>query len=190
MIPAKFDYAAPTSVEEALGLLGEHGDDAKVLAGGQSLLASMKLGLAAPSALVDLSGIGELSGITVSGGQVTIGAMTTHAAGAASAQSYNRLVVFGDSLSDNGNLLAATQGMAPPLPPSASPNRTYDTGRFSNGPVAVEHLAAQLGVPLLDLAWGGALTGQANLLPALMPPLAPAAATRIHEFAEYRRENV
>ncbi|MBQ1763665.1 MAG: xanthine dehydrogenase family protein subunit M [Aquincola sp.] len=79
-----FEYSKPASVADAIRAAG--GGDAKLLAGGQSLLASMKLGLAAPSALVDLSGIGELSGITVSGGQVTIGAMTTHAAVAASAE--------------------------------------------------------------------------------------------------------
>ena len=58
--------------------------DAKLLAGGQSLLAAMKLGLAAPAALVDLGGLAELKGISVSGGTVKIGAMTTHAAVAAS----------------------------------------------------------------------------------------------------------
>ncbi|MFN6996316.1 MAG: FAD binding domain-containing protein [Aquincola tertiaricarbonis] len=79
-----FEYSKPASVADAIRAAG--GGDAKLLAGGQSLLASMKLGLAAPSALVDLSSIGELKGITVANGQVTIGAMTTHAAVAASAE--------------------------------------------------------------------------------------------------------
>ncbi|WP_046113100.1 FAD binding domain-containing protein [Aquincola tertiaricarbonis] len=79
-----FEYSKPASVADAIRAAG--GGDAKLLAGGQSLLASMKLGLAAPSALVDLSSIGELTGITVANGQVTIGAMTTHAAVAASAE--------------------------------------------------------------------------------------------------------
>lgn len=79
-----FEYSKPASVSDAIRAAG--GGDAKLLAGGQSLLASMKLGLAAPSALVDLSSIGELKGITVANGQVTIGAMTTHAAVAASAE--------------------------------------------------------------------------------------------------------
>jgi carbon-monoxide dehydrogenase medium subunit len=79
-----FAYSQPASVADAITAAA--GDDAKLLAGGQSLLASMKLGLAAPSALVDLGAIGELKGITVGGGKVTIGAMTTHAAVAASAE--------------------------------------------------------------------------------------------------------
>lgn len=76
-----FDYQTPSSLADAARAAT---GDAKLLAGGQSLLASMKLGLAAPSALVDLGGIAELRGITVGGGQVTIGATTTHAAVAAS----------------------------------------------------------------------------------------------------------
>ena len=77
-----FNYAKPSSVGDAARAAG--GADAKLLAGGQSLLAAMKLGLAAPAALVDLGGVAELKGITVSGGTVKIGAMTTHAAVAAS----------------------------------------------------------------------------------------------------------
>ncbi len=75
-------------------------------------------------------------------------------AGSASASSYSAVVVYGDSLSDNGNLYAATKGFAPAAP--------YYQGRFSNGPVAVEQLAGMLGVPLLDFAFGGATTGLGN----------------------------
>lgn len=78
MIPAQFDYAAPTSVDEALGLLAEHGDDAKVLAGGQSLLPVLRMRLNAPGIVVDISGIEELKGITEEGDAVRIGAGTTY----------------------------------------------------------------------------------------------------------------
>ncbi|HET7528537.1 MAG TPA: xanthine dehydrogenase family protein subunit M [Burkholderiaceae bacterium] len=77
-----FNYAKPSSLAEAARAAGAA--DAKLLAGGQSLLGAMKLGLAAPSALVDLGGLADLKGITVSAGTVKIGAMTTHAAVAAS----------------------------------------------------------------------------------------------------------
>jgi len=77
-----FNYAKPTSLADAARAAGAA--DAKLLAGGQSLLAAMKIGMAAPAALVDLGGLAELRGITVSGGSVKIGAMTTHAAVAAS----------------------------------------------------------------------------------------------------------
>lgn len=78
MIPAKFDYAAPTSVEEALGLLGEHGDDAKVLAGGQSLLPVLRMRLNAPEMIIDIGRIPELRGISDDGRTLTIGAMTPY----------------------------------------------------------------------------------------------------------------
>jgi cholinesterase len=74
----------------------------------------------------------------------------------AHATSYSAVVVYGDSLSDNGNLYAATGGFAPASPP-------YFNGRFSNGPVSVEQLAAQLNAPLLDFAFGGATTGIGNI---------------------------
>jgi len=73
-----FDYAKPTTVGDAARAAAA--DGAKLIAGGQSLLASMKLGLAAPEALVDLGGIADLQGIRVADGMVRIGAMTTHAA--------------------------------------------------------------------------------------------------------------
>jgi aerobic carbon-monoxide dehydrogenase medium subunit len=79
-----FAYQTPSSVAEAVR--AATADDVKIVAGGQSLLASMKLGLAAPSVLVDLGGIADLKGITVADGVVTIGAMTTHASVAASAE--------------------------------------------------------------------------------------------------------
>lgn len=79
-----FAYSNPASVADAVKAAGQ--PDAKFLAGGQSLLPSMKLGLNAPAALVDVSQIAEMKGITVGGGKVTIGGATTHAAVAASAE--------------------------------------------------------------------------------------------------------
>ena len=78
MIPAEFDYVAPESLEEALAALREGGEDAKVLAGGHSLLPLMKLRLAAPTLLVDLRRIPGLRDISRANGATRIGAMTTH----------------------------------------------------------------------------------------------------------------
>jgi carbon-monoxide dehydrogenase medium subunit len=78
MIPSAFDYVAPQSLEEALSALRDGGEDAKVLAGGHSLLPLMKLRLAAPSLLVDLRRVPGLSGIQKENGTVRVGAMTTH----------------------------------------------------------------------------------------------------------------
>jgi carbon-monoxide dehydrogenase medium subunit len=79
MIPAEFDYAVAGSVDEAIGILAEGGDGAKLLAGGHSLLPLMKLRFAAPSLLVDISRIGELRGIETGGDSFRIGALTRHA---------------------------------------------------------------------------------------------------------------
>jgi carbon-monoxide dehydrogenase medium subunit len=78
MVPAAFDYRSPTSLAEALDLLREHGDEAKVMAGGQSLLPLLKLRLASPSLVVDIGRVPALSGITVDGEWLRIGARTRH----------------------------------------------------------------------------------------------------------------
>lgn len=78
MIPAPFDYVAPTTLNEAVGLLAQHQDDAKILAGGHSLIPAMKLRLAQPAMLIDIGRIKDLAYITEDSGQIRIGAMTTH----------------------------------------------------------------------------------------------------------------
>lgn len=78
MIPAEFDYVAPESIDAALAALRDGGEDAKLLAGGHSLLPLMKLRLAAPTLLVDLRRIPGLAGVQRSNGSVVLGAMTTH----------------------------------------------------------------------------------------------------------------
>ena len=78
MYPAAFDYHAPKNVKEALGLLGKLKDDAKILAGGHSLIPMMKLRLAQPKHLIDLGRVSGLSGIKADGKALAIGAMTTH----------------------------------------------------------------------------------------------------------------
>jgi carbon-monoxide dehydrogenase medium subunit len=78
VIPAAFDYVRAESVDEAISLLGEYGDDAKLLAGGHSLLPLMKYRLAAPAVLVDIGRLSDLSYIREDGDQVAIGALTRH----------------------------------------------------------------------------------------------------------------
>jgi carbon-monoxide dehydrogenase medium subunit len=78
MIPASFDYIAAKSLEEAVTLLAKHKDDAKLLAGGHSLLPAMKLRLMQPKVLIDIGRIKDLSYIREEGGQIRIGALTTH----------------------------------------------------------------------------------------------------------------
>jgi len=77
MIPPSFDYHCPTSVSEAVSLLSKFGGEAKILAGGHSLLPMMKLRFAEPANLIDINKIPELRGISEEGGVIKIGAMTT-----------------------------------------------------------------------------------------------------------------
>jgi len=78
VIPASFDYARPSTVEEAVQALVSGGDDAKVMAGGQSLIPLLRLRLAYPDVVVDVGRIGELQGVREDGDHLVIGAMTTH----------------------------------------------------------------------------------------------------------------
>lgn len=78
MIPAPFDYIRATSVDEAVAALAEHGEDAKLLAGGHSLLPLMKLRLAYPEVLIDIGRVDDLHGVTEDGDALVIGAATTH----------------------------------------------------------------------------------------------------------------
>lgn len=78
MIPAPFDYQAATTLDEAVALLNQHPDDAKILAGGHSLIPAMKLRLAQPQFLIDIGRIADLSYIKEEAGQIRLGAMTTH----------------------------------------------------------------------------------------------------------------
>jgi len=79
MKPAQFEYDDPQTVDDALDLLARHGDECKVLAGGQSLVPLMNFRLARPGRLIDINGVSELSGIRREGGTLVVGAMTRHA---------------------------------------------------------------------------------------------------------------
>jgi carbon-monoxide dehydrogenase medium subunit len=78
VIPVQFDYLAPATVEEALSALSEHGDDAKIMAGGQSLLPVLRMRLNAPEVIIDLGKIESLRGVRDDGDAIVIGAMTQH----------------------------------------------------------------------------------------------------------------
>ena len=78
MYAAQFEYHRPSTIEEAVALLVKHGDEAKLLAGGHSLIPAMKLRLARPKVVVDIARIATLTGIGETGGRLAIGALTTH----------------------------------------------------------------------------------------------------------------
>ena len=78
MIPAQFDYVVPSSLDEAVALLAQHQDEAKILAGGHSLIPAMKLRLAQPQLLIDIGRLKDLTYVREEDGQLRIGALTTH----------------------------------------------------------------------------------------------------------------
>jgi carbon-monoxide dehydrogenase medium subunit len=78
MIPAEFDYVKATSVDQAVAALAEHGDEAKLLGGGQSLLPLLRLRLSYPTVVIDICKVDEMRGVREEGDRLVVGAMTTH----------------------------------------------------------------------------------------------------------------
>ena len=110
MYPAQFDYHTPGTVQEALALLGQHKDDAKLLAGGHSLLPAMKLRLAQPKHLVDLRKISGLSGIKDEAGTLVIGAMATHHAVESSSVVKSKCPMLGQVAAQIGDPMVRNMG--------------------------------------------------------------------------------
>jgi carbon-monoxide dehydrogenase medium subunit len=132
VIPAQFDYVAPSTVEEALSALAEAGEDAKVIAGGQSLLPVLRMRLNAPSVLVDLGRIDALRGVRDDGDAIAVGAMTTHSD------------VFHDPLVRE-NALVVTRAIAQLADPQVRHRGTF------GGALAHADPAGDLGAPVLAL---------------------------------------
>ena len=110
MFPANFGYFAARSVEEALALLTRHGEDAKLLAGGHSLIPAMKLRLAAPNYLIDLGTVPGLRGLRVDGDSLAIGALTVHADVASSDLVGRRLPGLAEAASAIGDVQVRNRG--------------------------------------------------------------------------------
>src|SRR5438552_16878545 len=110
MIPAAFDYIVPKTLPEATAELVKHGGEAKVLAGGHSLIPLMKLRLSTPSFLVDIGRIGDLSYIREEDGHVAIGAPTTHRDIEFSALLKNKLPLLTSAASQTGDTQARNRG--------------------------------------------------------------------------------
>jgi aerobic carbon-monoxide dehydrogenase medium subunit len=175
VIPARFDYVAPESLEEVVRHLHENGEDAKALAGGHSLLPLMKLRLAAPTLLVDLRRVPGLHGVQQDNGSVRIGALTTHATVAATPelgvlsraagliadqQVRNRGTIggslaHGDPASDLPAVLLAAEGEVAAQGPSGS--RTIAAGElfqdFLTTALAPDEVITEVRLPASD-GWG------------------------------------
>lgn len=180
MIPASFEYVRAGSVEEAIGALQEHGDEAKLLAGGHSLLPLMKLRLAAPEVLVDLGRVRELTGVReTDDGRLAIGAMTRHqelmddpllrehcgvlaevTAFVGDAQVRHRgtiggALAHGDAASDLPGVLLALEGSVVAQGPSGQ--REIAAGDlfvdFLTTALAEDEVVTEVRVPKLDGSW-------------------------------------
>ncbi len=110
MKPAPFAYARARSVEDAVKLLGEHGDGAKLLAGGQSLMATLNMRLSQPNILIDLNGIPGLDSIALNGGDVAIGALVRHVTAATSAVVANHLPLIAMAMPHIGHPAIRNRG--------------------------------------------------------------------------------
>jgi carbon-monoxide dehydrogenase medium subunit len=136
MYPAAFEYHAPGSVQEALGLLGKLKDDAKLLAGGHSLIPMMKLRLAQPKHLIDLRKVPGLTGIKEDKGALAIGAMTTHWEVESSALVKSKLPMLGEVAALIGDPAVRNKGTIGGSLAHADPAADY--------PAAVLALGAEL----------------------------------------------
>jgi carbon-monoxide dehydrogenase medium subunit len=110
MYPAQFEYVAPESLDEAIKLLAEAGGDAKILAGGHSLLPAMKLRLAQPAKLIDLRKVPGLNEIKVDGSGTTIGAMVTHVNVARSSEVQRALPALAEACGLVGDIQVRNRG--------------------------------------------------------------------------------
>ena len=180
MIPPPFEYRAPDSLSEALALLREHGDEARLMAGGQSLLPMLKLRLVRPSVIIDIGGLGELKGVRNDGGAVRLGALVTERAlerglaerhpllaeAAASIGDIHirNLGTLGGALSQadpSGDLAPAVLALRATLTAqSAGGSRAIAAGDFFTGPydtcLADDEMVTSVDVPEADGARGHA----------------------------------
>src|SRR5260370_3144432 len=158
MYPATFQYHSPKNVKEALGLLGKHKDEAKVLAGGHSLIRMMKSRLAQPRHLVDLCRVPGLSGIKADGKALAIGAMTTHWAIESSSTVKSKLPVLAEVAALIGDPAVRNKGTIGGSLAHADPAADW--------PAAILALGA-------EMVCGGP-KGKRNIPPAhCFPPLLP-----------------
>lgn len=172
-----FEYHRPASVADAVRALADAGDG-RPLAGGQSLLAAMKLGLSAPSDLVDLSQVQELRGIRIDGDRVVIGAMSTHANVAASPEVQRAIPALADLARGIGDRQVRTMGTLGGSLANADPAACY--------PAAVLGLGATIHTDRRTIDGDGFFTGLYET--ALQPgELITAVSFRIPEKAAYEK---
>lgn len=155
MYPSRFEYHAPTSLDEALSLLDRLGDDAKVLAGGQSLIPLMKLRFAAPAALVDINRLQGLDGISEDGGGLRIGALVRHKACERSEALSGRFSVLGDAAPQISDPIVRNLGTVAGSLAHADPQGDWASAMLAvGGEVVARSSAGERAIPVQELLRG------------------------------------
>lgn len=155
MYPSRFEYHAPTSLDEALSLLDRLGDDAKVLAGGQSLIPLMKLRFAAPAALVDINRLQGLDGISEDGGGLRIGALVRHKACERSEALSGRFGVLGDAAPQISDPIVRNLGTVAGSLAHADPQGDWASAMLAvGGEVVARSSAGERAIPMQELLRG------------------------------------
>ena len=147
-----FDYKKPGSIDEAIGLMQHHGAGAQVLAGGQSLMAIMNLGLATPEVLIDITGIQGMSDIVVTARQVRIGALVTHARLQASADVARHVPLLWQSVPHvahlairNAGTIGGSLALADPAAEYPAVALALDAVIHLRGPAGERNVPAKIG---------------------------------------------
>lgn len=139
MIPAAFDYAVPETLDEALGLLEQHGDEAKVLTGGHSLIPLLRLRLARPSLVVDLRRINGLRDIREVGGELVLGAAATHAEIQASPEVQRLCPLLAETAAEIGDVQVRNAGTLGGSVVHADPAADWPAALLATGATFVLH---------------------------------------------------
>ncbi|MCO8246935.1 MULTISPECIES: xanthine dehydrogenase family protein subunit M [unclassified Haladaptatus] len=177
MFPAEFDYYKASSVSEALDLMEEHADeDPEIIAGGHSLLPTMKSGLASPGALVDVSGIDSISGIEADGDETTIGAMTNYVDVVNSSDLAENVAVFPATVEQVGDVQVRNRGTIGGNLAHADPASDLPAAALAaDATIVVEGRDGEREVPVDDFFLGMYATdvGEDELLTGIRLPNAP-----------------
>jgi carbon-monoxide dehydrogenase medium subunit len=176
--PAPVDYAKATSVADALAKLAEHGEEARVVAGGHSLLPMMKLRLARPDALIDINDIPELAGVRIEGDEIVVGAMTRHRDILDSAILAEHYPVFREAEKVIADPIVRNRGTIGGSLCQADPASDLSAvGSALRGTAVIEGRSGRRSVPLREFHDGPyeTVVGPAELLVELRYPIRPGA---------------
>ncbi|MDP4905993.1 MAG: xanthine dehydrogenase family protein subunit M [Candidatus Nanopelagicales bacterium] len=176
--PAPVDYARASSVDHALQLLQQHGEDARVIAGGHSLIPMMRLRIAAPTTLIDLNDVAELRGIRVEGNEIVIGAMVRHAEVLDSPILSEHYPIFREAEKVIADPVVRNRGTIGGSMCQADPSEDLSAvGSALRGTVVIRSTSGTRTVPIRELHFGPYMTQVADgeILTEIRFPIRPGA---------------